>query len=116
MLHIRFSEFAVSQIKNFIHLYEEAFFTLYKDSGLWAEETIIENYRKTALELNNRIFVEIDKRLFNDTVLGRKENGEFLELTFYIGDRLVIVYFLDDVENNVRLIESIGIDRKPIIF
>ena len=116
MPKIQFSEFSVLQIKKFIHLYEEGFFLLYKDSGLWAEDTIIENYRQTAKELNSRIFVEIDKRLNNDIVLGRKDLGVFLEISFYIGDRLVIVYFSDQKETDIRLVESIEIDRKPIIF
>ncbi|EKD94274.1 MAG: hypothetical protein ACD_26C00140G0002 [uncultured bacterium] len=116
MPKIQFSEFAVLQIKKFVHLYEEGFFLLYKDSGLWAEDTIIENYRKTALELNNRIFTEIDIRLSKDVVLGRKELETLFEISFYIGDRLIIVYFSDQKETDVRLVESIEIDRKPIIF
>lgn len=111
-----FSELAVSQIQKFIHLYEEGFFTLYKDSGLSAEQTIIENYQKTATELSDNIFHEIEVRLTRKNVLGRKEKNSWQEITFHVGDRLIIVYYSEYKESNTRLIESIGIDRKPIIF
>ncbi|MFA6486233.1 MAG: hypothetical protein WCT40_02605 [Candidatus Magasanikbacteria bacterium] len=116
MLEIRYSELSLSEIKNFIHSYEEGFFVLYRDSGLWAEDIIVEQYHQTAKRLSERIFSGIEKHLSPMKVLGRKEQGRWNELSFYIGDRLIIVYYSDDNKNNTRLIESIGIDRKPIIF
>lgn len=116
MLEIRFSELAVSEIKKFIKLYEEGFFILYKDTGIWSENVIIEQYRQTAKKLNDLIFSEIENRLKNKKVLGRKERDRWNEVTFYVDGRLIVVYFSNDEENGIRWIESIGIDRKPIIF
>ena len=116
MFEIRFSELAVSEIKKFIQMYEEGFFVLYKDSGIWAEDTILYNYRQAAQRLSDKFFLEIESRLKGKKVLGRKQTNRWQELFFYIDERLVIVYFFDDKENEVRLVESVGIDRKPIIF
>ncbi len=113
-LHLR--ELAISEIKSFIRSYEEGFFTLYRDSGIWAEELIIENYRQAARELSQRIFDGIQAHLVGKLVLGRKIKSNWLELGFYIGDRLITVYFSEDNKNKVRWVESVGIDRKPIIF
>jgi len=116
MLEIRFSELALAEMKRFIQLYEEGFFILYKDSGIWAVDAIIDNYRQSAKRISEKIFSEIEQKLKNEKVLGRKENTKWHELSFYADERLVVVYFSDDRENKIRWIESIGIDRKPIIF
>lgn len=116
MLEIRFSELALAEMKRFIQLYEEGFFVLYKDSGIWAVDAIIDNYRQSAKRINDKIFSEIELKLKNKKVLGRKENNKWHELSFYVDERLIIIYFSDDQENKIRLVESIGIDRKPIIF
>jgi len=116
MLEIRFSELALAELKKFIQLYEEGFFILYKDSGIWAVDAIIENYRQSAKRISEKIFSEIKRKLKDAKVLGRKENKNWHELTFYVDDRLIVIYFSDDTENKVRWVESIGIDRKPIIF
>jgi len=118
MLEIRFSEIALAEMKKFIQLYEEGFFILYKDSGIWAIDAIIENYRQSAKLISEKIFSIIEHRLRSTKVFGRKENKnkKWHELNFYADDRLVVVYFSNDAKNKIRWIESIGIDRKPIIF
>jgi len=116
MLEIRFSELAIAEMKRFIQLYEEGFFILYKDSGIWAVDAIIDNYRQSAKRINEKIFSEIEYKLKNKKVLGRKENNKWNELSFYVDERLIMVYFSEDKKNKIRWIESIGIDRKPIIF
>ena len=45
MLNVYYSESAISTLKGFIRAYEEAFFELYRDSGLVTKEVIIENFR-----------------------------------------------------------------------
>jgi len=97
-------------------LYEEGFFVLYKDSGIWAEDAIIHHYHQSARKLSDKIFSEIEGRIKGKKVLGRKQMGRWQELFFYVDERLVIIYFFDDVENQIRWVESVGIDRKPIIF
>ncbi|MFH1947195.1 MAG: hypothetical protein ABIJ23_03510 [Candidatus Magasanikbacteria bacterium] len=116
MLEIRFSELAISEIKKFIQLYEEGFFILYKDTGIWSEDIIIEQYHQTAKRLNDLIFEEIKDKLKAKKVLGRKELGKWNEITFYVDQRLIVIYFSDNLNDKIRWIESVGIDRKPIIF
>ena len=116
MLIIRFTEKAVIDLQIFIRNYEESFLELYSDTGIWSEAEIKDNYTKSATELYERIRDNIIFKLNNKKVLGRKENEFMAEIDFYIGSRLIMVLFVDDKENNVRWIESIFIDRKPIIF
>ena len=115
MPKVEFSESAISAIKGFVRAYEEAFFELYCDSGLVTENIIIDNYRRSAKRISDQIFLEIEKQLGGKKVLGRKENKKWNELTFYVGSRLITVYYSEDAED-IRLVEVIGIERKPIIF
>lgn len=116
MLKICYSDSAISTVMGFIRAYEEAFFELYRDSGLVTEWVIIENYRLSAKKLNDQIFFEIERHLGAKHVLGRKERKEWHELTFYVGARLITVYYTTDDESGFRMVETIGIERKPIIF
>ncbi|MBI4257112.1 hypothetical protein HY626_03610 [Candidatus Uhrbacteria bacterium] len=116
MFNVYYSESAILTVKGFIRAYEEAFFELYRDSGLVTEQKIIENYRLSAKKLSEQIFSEIEKHLGVKRVLGRKEHKPWHhELTFYVGSRLITVFYTTD-EDDSKIIESIGIERKPIIF
>ena len=114
MIKIKFKPQALAELKSFIRHYEEAFYELYKDSGIWSENFIIAGYMESAKKLYLAILQQIESRLSARRVLGRKEFGLWFELNFYIGNRLVIVYYSQG--KATRFIESISIDRKPIIF
>jgi hypothetical protein len=116
MLKLKFKSQALSELKNFIRNYEEAFFELYKDTGIWSEDLIIQIYRESARKLYLQILEEIENKLGRREVLGGRSSGFWRELDFHVGNRLIIVYYSQDLKNKVRLIESIAIDRKPIIF
>ncbi|HAU65733.1 MAG: hypothetical protein UT30_C0007G0014 [Candidatus Uhrbacteria bacterium GW2011_GWF2_39_13] len=116
MFKIYYREAVISAITSFIRAYEEAFFELYRDSGLVTEQQIIENYRRSAQKLNEQIFSEIENYLSVRHVLGRKEHRQWHEFTFYVGSRLVTVYYTTEDAEALRIVEMIGIERKPIIF
>ena len=116
MLKLRFKSQALSGLKSFIRNYEEAFYELYKDTGIWSEDLIIQIYEENARKLYLQILQEIENKLDKKQVLGHKSLGSWQELNFYVGNRLIIVYYSQDLKNKARLIESIAIDRKPIIF
>ena len=116
MIKLQIKEQALNDLKRFIHQYEEAFFELYHDSGVWNEDLIIESYRESAQKLYSTILNELDKRLKVNKVLGRKAKSDSHELYFHVGDRLIIVFYSEDLKLKTRLIESIAVDRKPIIF
>ena len=116
MIKLLFEEQAVSELQNFIRHYEEAFFELYRDSGVWNEELIIQNYRESASKLYNTVLQGIENRLSRKKVLGRKTAEHWKELAFHVGERLIIVRYSEDLRRKARWIESIVIDRKPIIF
>lgn len=59
---------------------------------------------------------EIEDKLCKKQVLGNKSFGPWNELDFYVDSRLIIVYYSQDLKNKTRLVESVAIDRKPIIF
>jgi len=48
MVKLRFKSQALSELKSFIRHYEEAFYELYKDTGIWSEDLIIQIYRESA--------------------------------------------------------------------
>jgi hypothetical protein len=116
MIKLQIKDQALNDLKRFIHQYEEAFFELYNDSGVWNIELIIDSYTESAQKLYYSILEEIEQRLAPRKVLGRKTLSDSQELFFYVGDRLVIVYFSEDINHKIRSVESISIDRKPIIF
>lgn len=116
MLKLRFKPRALSGLESFIRNYEEAFYELYKDTGIWSEDLIVQTYQKSAKKLYSQILQEIENKLGKKQVLGYKSFSLWQELDFYIGNRLIIVYYSQDLKNKFRLIESVAIDRKPIIF
>ena len=115
-MRLLFEEQAVGELQNFIRHYEEAFFELYRDSGVWNEELIIQSYRESTTRLYIAILEEIESRLSRQKVLGRKTAEHWKELAFHVGERLIIVRYSEDLKRKIRWIESIAIDRKPIIF
>lgn len=116
MLKLRFKPQALSELQSFIRNYEEAFYQLYKDTGIWSEDLIIEIYQESARKLYLQILEEIENKLSQKQVLGHKCLGSWQELDFHVGNRLVIVYFSENLKNKIRFVESIAVDRKPIIF
>lgn len=116
MLKVRFKSQALSELKSFIRNYEEAFYELYKDTGIWSEDLIIQIYKESARKLYLQILQEIENKLGKKQVLGCKSLGSWQEFYFYVGNRLIIIYYSQNLKNKTRIIESIAIDRKPIIF
>ena|SRR3989344_3336050 len=116
MLEIRFTQKAIIDIEIFIRNYEESFLQLYSDSGIWSEHIIRDMYMKSADQLRDRIIGGIVQKLKQEKVMGRKEHELMVEIDFHVGSRLIVVLFSDKYELSERWIESIFIDRKPIIF
>jgi len=67
--------------------------------------------------LYDAIAAAIDACLAGSKVLGRKSLTQgWYEVDLQVGCRLVVVYYSEDMRGNVRWVESISVDRKPIIF
>ena len=116
-MELRFKESALADVCSFVFHYEEAFLELYRDTGLWNEETILESVRGNAKQLFVDVYDAVAKHLEHHLVLGRKRTrGGWHELSFHVGNRLIIVYYSEDRKVDIRWVESISIDRKPIIF
>ena len=116
-MELRFKESAFADVNSFVFHYEKAFLELYRDSGLLNEEIILESVRGNAKRLFAEIYDAIEKYLGRGHVLGRKKARDgWHELSFQVGSRLVIVYYSEDKREGVRWVQSISIDRKPIIF
>ena len=116
-MELRYKDSAQVDLQSFVDRYEEAVRELYRDSGLWNESSIIEGYERSAARLYDGIADAIDARLAMSKVLGRKHLApSWYEIDFYVGSRLVIVYYSEDRKANIRWVESISVDRKPIIF
>jgi|SRR3989344_799432 len=116
MPKVLLTEKARIELYVFVHNYEESFVELYTDSGIENEDEIIENFLQSGRSLYQKIRSTIYEKLSPEKVFGRKPAGDVNELNFFIGNRLIIVFFSDNKETNERWVESIFIDRKPIIF
>ncbi len=116
-MKLRYKNSARIDLESFVDHYEEAFRELYRDSGLWNEQNIIEGYKRNAIKVYDDIANAIDIRLAESKVLGRKSLPyKWYEVSLYVGSRLVVVYYSEDQKEDTRFVESISINRKPIIF
>ena len=116
MPKVIFSERADEAIEIFIHQYVDSFMRLYTDTGVWSTRDILENYILGAEGIYREIRSAIIEKLSLEKVLGRKPSEKMSELSFHVGSRLIIVFFSDNKDTDERWIESIFINRKPIIF
>jgi hypothetical protein len=116
-MELQFRESALADIRTFVLHYEDAFLELYSDTGLWNEDVILESVRSNAKQLFADIYDAIEQHLGRRVVLGRKtKQARWYEFSFRIGSRLVIVHYSEERKQDTRWVESISIDRKPIIF
>ena len=116
-MELRFREAAVSDISRFVAGYVEGFFELYSDTGIWSEEIILRSIRSNGKKLFYDLYDTVALQLSDRRILGRKERKRGgHESRFHVGTRLVIVSFSEDKKAKIRWVESISIDRKPIIF
>ncbi|MEK7480340.1 MAG: hypothetical protein AAB665_03590 [Patescibacteria group bacterium] len=116
-MKLRYKNAATVDLENFVNRYREAFCVLYSDTGLWNENLIIAGYERSATHLHDEIDGAIRSRLDERTVIGRKQiTGDWSEVTVSVGTRQIFVLYSEDKKQNIRWVESISIDRKPIIF
>jgi hypothetical protein len=116
MYKVGFSQQAERDLFTFINNYEAAFFELYRDSGLWNEKLIIQSYRDSAVRLLRQIIKTTEQKLQQHNVIGRKKLHTYSELNFHVGTRLVTIFYHEEPKHKTRMVISIGIDRKPLIF
>jgi hypothetical protein len=116
-MELRFRESAAADVRTFVASYCEGFFELYSDTGIWSEDAILHNVLSNAEKLFRDLYDAIEARLSGSRVLGRKNlNHGWRECRFRLGTRLVIVYYSEDRVAQIRWIESVYIERKPIVF
>jgi hypothetical protein len=116
-MELRLRESAIADLRLYIANYANSFFELYQDSGLENENEIMTAARQNADKLYDVIYANLAVRLGANTVMGRKKMRlDWQALNFYVGSRLIIVNYSEDAKTRTRWVESISIDRKPIIF
>jgi plasmid stabilization system protein ParE len=115
-MKVFFTDKAISEIQNLIRFTEEAFIELFSDSGISAEQVIIQSYLANTSEFKRKLFLNIEQRLKSNKVLGRKQKSSLQELIFHINNRIVIIYFSADLKRKIRIVETVAIGRKPLIF
>jgi len=116
-MKLRYRNAARIDLESFINHYREAFRTLYSDTGLWNEDLIIEGYERSALQLYDAINAAIRLRIGKNKVIGRKQvTSNWFEAHVSAASRTIFVLYSEEKTTNTRWVESISIDRKPIIF
>jgi hypothetical protein len=78
MRKVIFSEDVIASIDRYIFQYKQYFRDLYSDTGIFSEETILEQYEKEAKARHREIFARIVDRLGEDTVYGRTPDNVLL--------------------------------------
>ena len=117
VMELRFRESAVVDVRTFVTSYIEGFFELYSDTGIWSEDAILQNVFSNGEKLFRDLYDAIEMQLSGSRVLGRKKlDRGWYECRFRSGTRLIIVYYSEDKKARIRWIESMHIERKPIIF
>ena len=116
MLLVRFSDAALKQMLGYVDAYRQGYRELYSHTGIWSENIILEQYELSAQSLFDSLFLSVRQLLGSSRVLGRKTSGKFFECYFYLGERLVIIRYVEYAKKNERLVKSIHINRKNILF
>lgn len=102
-MELLFREAAKSHIASFVSHYEEGFFALYRDTGLWSEEMIIEGVRANGRKLFEDFYNTIESQLSRTLILGRKKLKKgWYEIDFHVGSRLVVVHYSEEVKKRIR--------------
>lgn len=116
MFLVRFSESALKQMLAYVDAYRRGYRELYSHTGIWSEKMILEQYELSAQSLFDSLFLSVKQLLSSTKVLGRKTSGNSLECYFYLGERLVIICYTEYPKKKERMVKSIHIDRKTILF
>ena len=116
MFKVVLREEARENLRRFIDLYEDGFFKLFEDSGIWSAGIILDQYRLAANNLHEMFIDKIVEKLQANIIFGRKVSGKWIEINFHIGSRLVMVYYTEDKKLKEREVVFIDINRKPILF
>lgn len=116
MFRVRFNETALTEVLTYVDAYRRGYRELFSHTGIWSKKIILEQYELSAQALFDSLFSSIQQLLGSSKVLGRKTSDQFLECYFYLGDRLVIVYYTEKLKKKERIVEFININRKSILF
>ncbi len=116
MFDLSFTVRAHQDLTDFIDAYKSGFVELYSDSGIWSEDTILKQYQQAAESLKEGILDCIQFRLEKPVVFGRHKQFDSYECIVMTKGRLIDVIYSENLKLKERIIERIGINRKPIIF
>lgn len=116
-MKLRYRTSAHADIDAFISRYDEYFVGLYRDTGMWNEESMIQSARLKTDQLFVDIYDTVDQHLERRIILGRKKiHRDAYELLFHVGEMLIVVHYTENKPENTRWVESVSIGRKPIVF
>ena len=116
IMELRYRSTALDDFETYLRWYEKVYLDLYSDTGLKDELKIIQEHKDRAAHLKVEIIRALHDHLVEEPALGRKKRGKQYELCFFVGHRFIVVYYSDVRKIGVRWVESISIDKKPIIF
>lgn len=113
MYRINYSENSLNSIKLFIDAYKKSFISLFYDSGLVWEETIINGYIKIGDGFNDLIFSKIDNKFITEKILWESETTTWLfMITISVNNFKLFIYYKEDIELKERYIENIEFYKK----
>jgi hypothetical protein len=104
MHNIVLSTQAIDAIATYITSYRTYYSDLYRDSGIWWEDIIIENYFQESLSRKAEILKFLERRLSGETVLWRTPNN-----TLFIWWRSKILFVEWTETDDTRTITHLSI-------
>ena len=113
MYKIIINDFVSSKIDNFIDSYTDIFLKRFNDTWIFDEYLIIEEYKKKSVKLNENIYYKIKEKLSEEKVLWYKKTLEKqLECIIFVWNYMLILWYTEEDNNKIRLIENISFHKK----
>jgi len=102
MFKVTFTENAYQGIDMYVYRYRSYFENLYKDTGVWEENTIIDNY---IIESEERYFQIVDTiaKVLQDDIITYTQNETLIKWR----SKILLVFFQE--KENTRIITGISI-------
>ena len=112
MLKIKFWKKYYEQINYFLEWYKKSFKKLYTDTWIDNEYFFHQWYIENARKIKNEVKLEIRKVLQEEVIWYRLYPNWEKSIKIFLKSFMLEVFFEEDVEEKIRFIEKIKINRK----
>lgn len=112
MLKVKFWKKYYEQVNYFLKWYKNSFKNLYTDTWIDNEYFFHKWYIENAKKIKNEVKLEIIKTLEEEIIWYRLYDNWKKSIQIYIKSFMLEVFFEEDIEEKIRFIENIIINKK----